>query len=605
MFSCKTLTVRLITKAILFCFVILCLCPSYSSSLYSSEIFSYRTIISGDVPNSIKQEVIDRTETFRLQDRDIVTNERVLIKIMNQDKAIIEKILRSHAYYSNKIEVNIRQTEEGLIGEFHINKGPQFVFDNISIELENGDLELKSNLLQIISKNGMEKGLPCESSTVFKVEEEIVRGLKDLGYPLGKISDRQYVVDYTKNAMDVWFRVDPGPKAYFGSLVINGLKKTRYEYIKRLLDWAENEPFSQSRLDQVQRLLYQSGLFSAVSVRNQEVLDEGNRMDLIVDVTERKHRSISGGIGYKSYEGPGISFAWENLNLLGGAERLSIRCGILSNAYYQKLDYLKPYFRDKPQDMLLGVQNKKEEQDAYEATIRSIEGLINIPNWKKLAIGYGILTKYGQVSQMEHQERYTLFALQLKASKLKVDDILNPSSGYRGFLSLYPSYLIDENRQYLKLNTGGSAYLPLSFDKRNVVAARVNLGIMGNITRDAIPADERFYSGGDQSVRGYPYQSLGELRGDRPLGGKALLELSMEYRRRVRENLGLVAFLDGGTVYRSLPMDGSSTLRYGSGIGLRFMTPIGPIRLDLATPLNRRKGIDRYLAVYFSVGQAF
>lgn len=566
---------------------------------------NYRTIISGDITSSIRQEIIDSTETFRLQDRDIITTERVLIKVMKQDKGIIEKILRSHGYYSGKIDVNIKQSEEGLVAEFHIEKGPQFVFDKISIELEDGDSDLKSNLLSIIVKNGMEKGFPCESSTVFKVEEEIVRGLKDLGYPFGRISDRQYVVDYTKNAMDVWLRVDPGPKAFFGNLLIDGLKKTRYDYIKRLLEWKEGEPFSQTRLDQVQRLLYQSGLFSAVNVKTRESLDEQNRLDLIVDVTERKHRSVSGGIGYKSYEGPGVSFAWENLNLLGSAERLSIRCGILSNAHYQKLDYLKPYFGDKKQDMLFSLQNKKEEQDAYEASITSMEGLINIPNWKKFTIGYGILTKYGKVSQMNHEETYTLLALQLKASRLKVDDILNPSAGYKGFVSLHPSYLIDENRQYLKLNTGGSAYLPLSFDKRNVIAARINLGIMGNITRDEIPADERFYSGGDQSVRGYPYQSLGELRGDRPVGGKALLELGMEYRRRVRENLGVVVFLDGGSVYRSLPMDGSSTLRYGTGLGLRFITPIGPIRLDLATPLNRRKDIDRYLAVYFSVGQAF
>ncbi|HOQ89458.1 MAG TPA: BamA/TamA family outer membrane protein, partial [Candidatus Hydrogenedentes bacterium] len=138
------------------------------------------------------------------------------------------------------------------------------------------------------------------------------------------------------------------------------------------------------------------------------------------------------------------------------------------------------------------------------------------------------------------------------------------------------------------------------------LAARLRAGIMVGEDFETVPADLRFYAGGGGSVRGYEYQTAGPLdRDEDPLGGRSLLETSVELRRRLTDKIGLVTFVDSGTVYRQGWPDFSEPLRVGAGIGVRYATPMGPLRLDLATPINRRDGVDPAIQVYFGFGQAF
>ena len=128
---------------------------------------------------------------------------------------------------------------------------------------------------------------------------------------------------------------------------------------------------------------------------------------------------------------------------------------------------------------------------------------------------------------------------------------------------------------------------------------------MAGAPRDRIPADERFYAGGGGSIRGYSYQSVGPLVGGEPLGGRSLLELSLELRFKMTESIGVVTFLDGGNTFESEFPDFSESLVWGTGVGLRFYTSFGPFRLDVGFPLDRRDEIDDAFQVYLSIGQAF
>jgi translocation and assembly module TamA len=138
-----------------------------------------------------------------------------------------------------------------------------------------------------------------------------------------------------------------------------------------------------------------------------------------------------------------------------------------------------------------------------------------------------------------------------------------------------------------------------------VLAGRVNVGAIAGSQRNRIPADERFYAGGGGSIRGYEHQKVGPLRDDTPLGGRSLLEFSIEARTRISNRFGIVPFIDGGTVFESAYPTFGRTLRWGAGIGFRYFSPIGPIRFDVAVPLNRRSGIDKAFQIYISLGQAF
>jgi translocation and assembly module TamA len=153
-----------------------------------------------------------------------------------------------------------------------------------------------------------------------------------------------------------------------------------------------------------------------------------------------------------------------------------------------------------------------------------------------------------------------------------------------------------------------SLYIP--FDppllRRSVLATRLSVGSIDGAKRDDVPADKRFYAGGGGSIRGYDYQRVGPLDDDdEPFGGRSLLEVGTELRLRITESFGIVGFFEGGNVYPSLYPDLDDVIRWGTGGGLRYYSPVGPFRLDIGTPVNGRDGIDHPVQFYISLGEAF
>jgi translocation and assembly module TamA len=164
---------------------------------------------------------------------------------------------------------------------------------------------------------------------------------------------------------------------------------------------------------------------------------------------------------------------------------------------------------------------------------------------------------------------------------------------------------MDPKTVFLKTEATVSHYVPLGESRDFILALRMKLGMIAGAGRDDVPPDERFYAGGGGSVRGYPYRTISPLDDDDPIGGRSLLESSIELRKKVTETFGLVVFVDGGTVSESPYPDFDSEYRLGAGVGGRYYSPIGPLRLDVAIPLNRRSEIDNSFEIYLSLGQAF
>jgi len=208
------------------------------------------------------------------------------------------------------------------------------------------------------------------------------------------------------------------------------------------------------------------------------------------------------------------------------------------------------------------------------------------------------------IASTSEERRRTFFIAALPASLNYdgSDDLLNPTRGFRLGGRVSPELsLQDGSFGYARMQLDASAYRP--FSDRVVGAGRIRLGTILGADRDRIAPSRRFYAGGGGSVRGYGYQQLGprDSEGD-PIGGRSLAEFSLETRIRFGD-FGVVPFLDGGTLSTSaLPK--LEDWQFGAGIGLRYFSSCGPIRLDVGTPLNPRKG-DSRIAVTVSLGQAF
>jgi translocation and assembly module TamA len=167
---------------------------------------------------------------------------------------------------------------------------------------------------------------------------------------------------------------------------------------------------------------------------------------------------------------------------------------------------------------------------------------------------------------------------------------------------------VDISNTDLTFTKGGviySHYLPLLDKRRLVLAGRATAGSVFGEERNAIPADERLYAGGGGSIRGYFYQSVGPLFGTTPIGGRSLIELSLEFRLKLTDRFGLVGFLDGGTAFEGTHFNSGEDPLWGAGVGFRYYTPIGPLRIDIGFPLDRREGIDDAFQLYLSIGQSF
>ena len=199
-----------------------------------------------------------------------------------------------------------------------------------------------------------------------------------------------------------------------------------------------------------------------------------------------------------------------------------------------------------------------------------------------------------------------LFGLPVTLSRDATDSLLDPTRGHRLGFTVTPYFgTVERDVAFLAATAGGSAYLALDDAARYVLAGRGRVGSIVGAKLFEVPANKRFYAGGGGSVRGYEFQTAGPLdEDDDPIGGRSLVELSAEMRIKVTENIGVVPFFDAGTVFESSFPDALDELFYAAGIGGRYYTGFGPIRLDVAFPLNKRER-DDWFQFYVSIGQAF
>ena len=223
-----------------------------------------------------------------------------------------------------------------------------------------------------------------------------------------------------------------------------------------------------------------------------------------------------------------------------------------------------------------------------------------------MIVGTGIGLRASRIDQLGERDRFNLFSIPLNLDWDRSNDILDPVRGGRLNVNLAPYYdVLDSDPHFLKGYLKYSHYYQIFSRPSFILAVRGGLGTISGANRADIPADLRFYTGGGGSIRGFAYQTVGPLENDKPLGGKSLLNISSEIRARLTESYGLVFFLDGGNVSQTALPDFEGKIRWGTGMGFRYYTPIGPLRIDIGFPLNRRKAIDDSFQIYLSLGQAF
>jgi len=518
--------------------------------------------------------------------------------------------LQSEGYYASEIDFEIDTDSQPAKIALQFTPGPRYRLASYEISY----LEVApppETALPSLDEIGVETDMPARAPAIVAAEKSLVRLLQQRGHPFAKVAERKTFVNHETTEMTVQLSVDAGPVATLGSLTFKGQERAEESYLRRVAGWPQGEIYDQREIRTLQRRLSNTGLFSSVNAETAAEPEADGSLPVTVALVERKHRSIGFAAFVSSDVGPGGEVFWEHRNLFGQNEKLRVSATGSLIEQSSELSFQKPAFLKREQTLLASLTGGFENNDAYER--KSIDSLLALErplldNWRVSAGVSGGYEITDEDANNEGDEReFTLFGLPLTASRDTTNDPLDPASGTKLQLSLTPTTGAgDDSLFFVTATVGGSVYYAIDEAERFILAGRARVGSTVGEKTGTLPASRRFYAGGGGSIRGYEYQLVGPLDDDEdPLGGSSLVEMGAEVRVRVTEDIGFVPFVDGGTVYDDPWLNSGETLRWAAGLGLRYFTGFGPLRLDVAFPLNPRDSVDDAFQFYISFGQAF
>ena len=393
---------------------------------------------------------------------------------------------------------------------------------------------------------------------------------------------------------------------------VEGTEKVDRDFTEYMTGLKRGRRYSPDEIDDARDRLLGLEVFNSVTLKEADKLDPNGNIPIDVKVSERKRRYFGIGGTASSTEGLGLEGYWGHRNLFGQAEKLRIEgaiSGIGSNEF-TGLNYNAGIMFEKPG--VIGPASKFfarfstvfEHPDAYDNfSVKGSTGLSYELDQRQTVSAEAAL-EYSKIDDAFGKHTYLIASVPLQYVYDNRDDRLNPTQGFRALAYAEPSYDILNGTTFVKLRGEGSAYLALDTSGKFVLAGRAALGSIVGTSLENVPANRRFYAGGGGSVRGYAYQGIGPKDSNgQPIGGLSLFETSVEMRIAATDTIGIVPFVDAGTV-STAELPDLADMKVGAGVGLRYLTAFGPLRIDAAVPLNREPG-DPHFAIYAGIGQAF
>ncbi len=563
---------------------------------------NYDVSFRGITDKGLLSDVEALSETYNLKNRPPASL-NMLKKRAQGDLDKILRLLRSRGLFKAETDIEINDLESPVKVIFHIHPGPFFIVRSVEFLLAGTGTDV---ILPEPEKTGFSINSPFESGKILEGERLLTAFIQRQGFPFVKIDEREIKVDHSDDSVRITFVINTGPGAIFGRTSITGLIDVDETFIRQNISYKRGDKYDPELISSTHSALAGLGLFATVRVTEGDELEEENSLPVNIEVNERKHRSIGAGLRYQTDEGPGIKASWEHRNLFHKGERFEVLTEFSNFTLSGESRFRKPSFIRNDQTLRLGLRLASDEPDAYSSRNLMVSGLVDREIRKGLSIGAGITFKYADITQMSVKESFNMISVPFNLEWDRRNDLLDPSQGGRLSLQIGPFYeLSGESLLFLKGLVTYSHYIGILREPRTILAGRVSLGTIRGAYRHEIPADERFYAGGGGSIRGYAFQSAGNYSSSIPVGGKSLMELSVELRIRLTQKWGLTCFLDGGRAFSNDLFTSGEDILWATGLGVRYYTPIGPVRLDIAVPLKKREGIDDSFQVYINLGQSF
>ena len=541
----------------------------------------------------------------------------------------LETALESFGYYQSRVTIKINGltlTDPGLAealaglpahSEARVTiglvLGPLYHVRAVTI-----DGELPASAQNVLP---LKPGAPAVAANVAGAGAQLLSALEEQGYAFAKVDPPVAYEDQVDSVLDVTFHVEAGPRVRIGEIRLEGLKSVHEKVVRRKLTLHTGVQYSSSAIERARHNLLTMGVFSAVTVQVGTAVDESGGVPITFQFRERPGHAAAINIAYSSDLGGSGGVTWTDRNLFGNAQQLSVSASVLNVGgsattglgYDTGVKFIEPDFLRPDQSLQVAVGAVKQYLQAYDQTAVTSGATVARKLNKNWTVNAGTSTAHEQIIQEGVTRDYTLVALPLSISYDSTDlssPLDDPRHGMRDSVSVAPTRSIGStSATFLISQLKFAAYYDLehlfrSAAGRSVLAARALVGFAQGAATFSLPPDQRFYGGGSGTIRGYRYQSVGPQFPDgNPEGGTAISAGSVEFRQRIGANWGVAVFADGGQVSTSLRS--LSTFYTGLGTGIRYYTPIGPVRFDIAVPTKHYISNGDPFEIYVGLGQAF
>ena len=537
------------------------------------------------------------------------------------DRDLIDQLLRSIGHYGGDTVVTINPPVTPTAPTrivLTVDPGPLYRFAAVDV-VAPADARGVDPAPLITPWVGAVIGDPVDAITVLTAQESLAVRIADAGYPFPKVGKPDIVIDHATRTATLAQTIDLGPRGVFGSISIEGETQGFADTdVARLARFAPGDPYSGAKRDDLRRAMIHTSLFGTVAVKPVagEIRPDGSQVvNLVVTTESAPTRTVSASGGYSTGQGLRLEGSWTHRNLFPPQGAVTFRGIAAEREQVVAAEFRRSDWRRRDQTLSFRTGLSAEQQDAFDATTFEVVGRVDRVsnlNWQKdftYAVGSEFLITRQRDRSAPNDPNNTFFILAFPGIVTwdQSNNLLDPTKGFRLTTRLSPELTLRSGKylNYVKAQFEATGYFPVGGDV--TLAGRIHLGGIVGANSGRIAPNRRFYAGGGGSVRGFDFQGVGPRDADgSPTGGNSLTEAAAEVRYRFKafgNDLGVVAFLDAGEVSpRSTPA--FDDLRYGAGIGVRYFTSFGPVRIDVATPINRRAG-DPRVAFYVSIGQAF
>ncbi|MBF9035908.1 BamA/TamA family outer membrane protein [Rhodobacterales bacterium HKCCE2091] len=535
-----------------------------------------------------------------------------LVAAARAEYARLLGVLYDEGYFAGVISVEIDGREAAQISPFSapsairviditVNPGPDFSFGRATIgPLAPGDLP----------PEGYATGEPAGTGILRDAAQSGIDGWRDGGHAVAEIAGQSLVANNRDAILDADIRIAPGPRLDFGPLVPSGQERMPAARVVEIAGLPTGEVFSPAELERAANRLRRTGVFASVALNEGTPLPDGT-IPIEAEVVEAPLRRIGAGVELSSVDGLTLSAYWLHRNLTGGGERLRFDAeisGIGQDSGNPDASLGASFSRPATAtpdttftaDALLEYLDEDTFQELHFDLTLGVEQQITDDLVGEIGVGL----RFSDISDNFGDRQVLLLTLPIGLTYDRRDDPLDARNGYYLNVDLTPFYVTNSGEFGTRAELDWRYFVGIGENDRTRLAARLQLGTVEGGAITDLPPGYLFWSGGGGTVRGHDFHSLGAVQNGQDYGGRSFIGISGEVRQDITDRIGAVAFYDTGYVAPGPLWDDSGTWHAGAGLGLRYDTPLGDIRLDIAVPVS---GPDPANDVFFyiGIGQSF